>query len=61
MENRVDHVEGDISGPAHSSVETVDAEEDIEDAELTRNSSRPVVDGSPYSLAMQSNMDPIVG
>lgn len=57
----MDHVDGEMSGPAHSSVDIVEAADEVEEEALTRNISRPTVAGSPYSLAMESSMDPMVG
>ena len=50
-----------MSGPAHSSVDTVEDEEEEEDPATTRYNPRPLVEGKPNSLAMLSSMEPMVG
>lgn len=62
MEKSVDHVLGEMSGPAHSSTDAVDEEEEADEEEgTTRYRLTPSVDGKPYSLAMHNSIDPIVG
>jgi hypothetical protein len=51
-----------MSGPAHSSIDTVEDDDEAEDDDpTTRYRLRPSVEGSPYSLAMHSSIDPMVG